>query len=534
MKLYYWLLLFCITLLTGCNIFIPKQKPSRQILRTCLGADILSLDPRKGVSMVSQSVTRMLFMGLVRLDPYLKPRLELAESYSHSPDHKTYTFILKECRWSDGSPITAYDFEETWKAALTPAYYSSCTNLFFFLKNAREIFLGHASIDQLGVKALDEKTFVIDLEYPNPHFLDILIHPIFSPVHQSMRYSLPDSSKLVCSGPFCLMKYAFQNEIILTKNPFYWNHKNIKLETICYYIVKNPITALSMFEKKEIDWLGDPLAKISFEAIPMLKAKGMLRNFPTAGLEWLYINTNKFPLNNVNIRKALAYSIDRKMLMREVLHLENPNPTLGLIPKIVKKERWHPWFADNDILQAKNLFEKGLKELRLKADQFPKINITYSNSLNSKVILAIQQMWKKNLGIDISIEQVDGPILFSKWYEHDYQILWLGWILQYNDPGSMFEIFKFKNARPNCSGWEHPGFIQHANAFSITLSEQERWEHMEAAEKIFCEEMPSIPVNDLTGFYLAQPYVKDVLVNRLYQIDFDRASIDLNAAPRGR
>ncbi len=496
-------------------------------MRTCLSSDIISLDPRKGVVMGTQGVVRMLFMGLVRLDENLKPTLELAESYRVSSDFKTYVFTLKDCLWSDGSPITAYDFENTWKAALTPAYSSSCTNMFFSLKNGRKAFLGQVSIDQLGVKALDDKTLIIELESGNPNFLNILMHQVFSPVHHTMRYDPPNISNLICSGPFCLNEYVFQDKITLKKNPRYWNSSKVQLDQLHYYIIKDPSTALMMFEKKEIDWLGDPLSKILPDSIPSLKAKGILKCYPMAGLQWLFINTDKAPLNNANIRKALAYAIDRKMIMEELFHLDGLTPTLGLIPKIVKKERWHPWFKDNDIPLAQVLFEEGLQELGLSRENFPKITIVYATSGSAKPVQAVQQMWKRHLGIEIQAEQLDFPILISKLYEHDYQISWLGWILQYNDPVSMLEIFKHKSIQPNYSGWENPDFITQANASLMAESETDRWAHAEAAEKIFCDDMPSIPVNDFTAFYLQQPYVKGVNVNHLYLVDFDRASVDL-------
>ena len=372
---------------------------------------------------------------------------------------------------------------------------------------------------------------MIELETANTNFLNILINSIFSPVHQSMRYSPPSPSNLICSGPFCLKKYTFQDQIVLVKNRHYWNSNTVKLDELHYYIIKDPTTALLMFEKKEIDWFGDPLARIQPDSLPTLKAQGLLHCYPMAGLQWMFVNTEKFPLNNANIRKALAYAIDRKMIMQELLHFDDLNPTLGLIPQIVKKERWHPWFKDNDTQLAKITFQKGLQELGIDLENFPKITINYSTAANSKTVEAIQQMWKKNLEIDIKIEAVDGPILFSKWYEHDYQITWLAWILQYNDPVNMLEIFKYKNTQPNYSGWENAEFIQHATASLSAKTEKDRWEHVEAAEKIFCDEMPSIPVNDFTAFYAAQPYVKGVTVNHLYQVDFDRASIEQVAEP---
>jgi oligopeptide transport system substrate-binding protein len=529
MKSKNWIFLVCLALLVGCHTSTSKAKNPPQTLRTTLCYDILAFDPRKGVSIGSQSVVRMIFTGLVRLDEKLQPCLELAESYRISKDFKTYVFTLKECQWSDGSPITAYDFEHTWKAALTPAYSSACTNLFFYIKNGKKAFLGQVSVDQFGVKALDNKTLMVELEVPNPNFLNVLINSIFSPVHESMRYKLPKDSEIICSGPFCLKKHVLYDQIILMKNPNYWNSQNVKLDELHYYIVPDPATALLMFEKKEIDWLGGPLMDIVPESVPSLKEKGILKGNSTAGQQWMFINTDKPPLNNANIRKALAYAIDRKMIMEELLHFEG-TPTIGLISKIMKKERWHPWFKDNDVQAAKNAFAKGLEELGLTVDRFPIITISCASATNTKEIQAIQQMWRKNLGIDVHISAVDYPILFSNWYEHNYDITWFQWFLQYNDAVNMLEFFKYKNTPPNCSGWESPEFIKHTDASFSAVNENERWEHIEAAEKIFFDEMPSIPVGDFTAYFLAQPYVKGVYFNYLLQIDFDRASIDLQLA----
>src|SRR6185436_6821030 len=184
-------LLLCLVLLSSCQKN-DTASTKQQTLRTCLAADISTLDPRKGTDMATQGVIRMLFAGLVYLDQNLVPQLDLASSYQISDDFKTYTFFLKESRWSDGSLITAQDFAESWKTALTPAYFSPNTNLFHFLKNGRKAYLGTVSIDQVGVKALDDQTLIVELEKPNPHFLNVLINSVFSPVHKSMRYDRPD------------------------------------------------------------------------------------------------------------------------------------------------------------------------------------------------------------------------------------------------------------------------------------------------------------------------------------------------------
>ncbi len=518
------LLLFAI-FLTSCqkNSSSPIKQ---QILRTCLASDISSLDPRKGVDMATQGVVRMLFAGLVYLDENLVPKLDLANSYRVSDDFKTYTFYLKECCWSDGSPITAEDFEQTWKAALTPAYSSGNTNLFHFIKNGRKACLGSVSIDLFGVRALDDKTLVIELEKPNPHFLNILTNSIFSPVHKSLRYDRIDFKHLISSGPFQLKKYLLQNQITLDKNPYYWDAANVHLDQLDYFIIKDQGTALLMFEKGEIEFLGDPFIKISSDAIPDLQAKGLIHSVQGAGTQWLFFNTKKFPYNNANIRKALSMAIDRQKILVDVMHYDHSSPPLGLIPKILKKEKWHPWFNDNDVKGARECFAKGLKELGITAQEFPAITIDYAtNILWSKVLQAIQRMWIENLGIHVNNVGTDSAIFLQKLATHEFDIARMGWLMQYDDAVNLLEIFKYKNMKPNYTGWENSDYIQHADAMMLS-SEKEKWDHIEAAEKIFFDEMPSIPLMDTLILYLEQPYVKGINVNYLMQIDFRRASIE--------
>ena len=523
-------LLLALILLFSCQKN-PATPHKSQTLRTCLATDVASLDPRKGVDMATQGVIRMLFAGLVYLDQDLVPQLDLAHDYQVSDDFKTYTFTLKECYWSDGSRITARDIEETWKTALTPGFASANTNLFHFIKNSKKACLGAKSIDQVGVKALDDKTLQIELEKPNAHFLHVLVNSVFSPVHESMRYGQIDFKNFVCSGPFQLKKYLLQNQLILHKNRRYWNADHILLEELHYLIVKEPTTALLMFEKQEVDWLGEPLIKISYDAVPDLQAKGVLHYVYGAGTHWLFFNTQRFPYNNANIRKALLLAIDRQKILTDIMHIKDPTPPLGLIPKILKKDKWHPWFQDNDIETAKKHFAQGLKELNITANEFPLLTINYGNNLLwSNVLQAIQQMWSDNLGIKVKNEGVDAAILISKISNHDFDIARFGWLMQYDDPVNLLDIFKYKNILPNYSGWENSEYIRHAEAIG-SCSEQEKWDHFEAAEKIFFDEAPSIPLIDTTGLYVQQPYVKGVHVNHLFQIDFRWASIEKPTPP---
>lgn len=526
-----WLWLIC-SAISGCQS--SSHSPSKsQTLRTCITSDVPSLDPRTGTDMLSQGVTRMLFSGLAYFNQSMSPELDLAKSYSVSHDFKTYTFVLRKSYWSDGSLITAQDFELTWKTALTPGFASTNSNLYHFIKNAKKAMLGQAPIDQVGVRALDDETLVVDLEIPHPHFLHVVINPIFSPVHKSQCQKLLNPNQLISSGPFRLKKYTLQDQIILEKNSHYWDADHIQLNQIHYLIVKDPATALLMFEKKELDWIGSPLMRISIDAVPDLKTKGLLRTFPVAGTFWLFFNTEKYPVNNINLRKALAYAIDRKKILTELFHEERTGPALGLIPRILKKERWHPWFEDNDTKKAQKYLNQGLQELGITLDELPPITIYYAtNQLWSKVVQAIQQMWQQNLGVKIKCEGCETQLFFKQIYSYQHDVAQFGWVPQYDDPANLLETFKFKNLRPNITSWEDPRYIQHTEA-SYSDNEEEKWRQVEAAEQVFFDAMPSIPLTEMFAHYLEQPYVKSVNVNYLYQINFRWARIEQESSPHG-
>ncbi|HNA61594.1 MAG TPA: peptide ABC transporter substrate-binding protein [Rhabdochlamydiaceae bacterium] len=513
-------------LILSCCQKSPTLVKQKQILRTALSYDVNSMDPRLGANMTSQSVIRSTFTGLVYLDKDLVPQLDLASSYRVSSDFKTYIFFLRECCWSDGSAITAKDFEESWKSVLTPAFASLNTNLFYFIKNGKKAFEGVVSIDQVGVHAIDEKTLVVELEEPNPSFLNVLTSSIFFPVHESMRYEKGFHEKIVSSGPFRLKKHLLQDQIVLEKNPFYWQAEKTHLDEIQFFIIKDAATAMLLFEKKELDWLGEPTARLSLDSIPTIKAQGKLNWVDGAGLNWLFINTKKPPYSNVNIRKALAYSIDRSKIMKDILHIDNVCPPLGLIPKILKNEKWHPWFQDNDRKKAQECFAQGLQELGITLREFPPIVISYVHDASySKIVQAVQQMWQETLGVTVKSECSDGPVFARKLFDLDYDIARSGWVLQYNDPGNLLDIFKYKKLQPNFSGWENPHYIEESNA-AYSACGEDKWAHWEAAEKIFFDEMPSIPLIDVSLGHIRQDYVKNVYVNSLHQISFRDAYIE--------
>lgn len=509
--------------LASCNHSTDK-KSYKQELKVCLRGDPVSMDPRIGVDSASDGVLRMLYTGLVYIGRNDKTTLSLAESYDVSDDYTIYTFHLKKTYWSDGSLLTAKDFEESWKGMLHPKFTSFNSNLVHLIKNAKAATLGTASVDSVGVKALDDFTLRVELEKPHTTFIDVLTNGIFYPIHSSARNQTPNFSHFISCGPFKLKKYTFNDTIIVEKNPYYWDADAVKLKRIKYYLIKDEGTALLMFKKGDIDWLGSNYGGISLDATPELQQKGMLHTVPAAGSGWVAFNTKNFPFNNVHIRKAFGYAINRADIVSNVLQNQF-TPALGLIPKILKKEKWHPFMQDSDIAMAQKMFQQGLQELGLTSETFPTITIVYHDAETMhKLMQAVQQQWSKTLGVKIQLVRHDWATFLERLHNRNFDVTLIGWRVQYDDAANILDLYKDFDSPNNSSNWENAEFQKNIE-LAFCSSQEKRWEYLEAAEKIILSEMPIVPFYYFNTLYLKNEHLQDVFVSKLRIVDFRWASI---------
>lgn len=526
------LCLVLITFLSSCQN-TQEKGATRQILRTNLMTSPPSLDPRIGTDTISENLMQMLFTGLTFIDKDGETRLSVAKSVDISEDKKTYTFHLKQTKWSDGSPLTAHDFALAWKEILDPKFPSESAHLFFLIKNARFAKSGMDSIENVGFFAKDDYTLVIELENPTPYFLDVLTHHSFYPLHAKMRgqpfeEKKSDLSSYISNGPFFLKNHVFQKEILMGKNPYYWDAASVKLEGLQFSIVRDQNTALLLFEQGELDWLGSPISDLSLDAVVNLKRKGLLQVMSIAGIKMFMFNTERFPLNNLNIRKALSLAIDRKSLVDNITQL-NDWPALGIIPPIQKKERWQPLFQDCDVNSARAYFQQGLDELNITAEEFPVLTLSYNTSeLWSRVAASVQQQWHEVLGITTRLENADWKIHLDKLAKGDFEIGRYGWDCQFNDAGNILELFKYKDHFNNFTRWEHPKYVKLMEESNRSSDPLVRSALLEDAEKLFLEEMPIAPLFHFNCPLLQQPYLKGVFFSPIAMVDFRWAYLEKN------
>ncbi len=511
-----YLFIFLLSCTFSCQSKPKVDSKKEATVRINIVDDPKSLDPRKSRSLGERNLMGMLFEGLTRGGKEGTNELALAQNYVMSEDGLSYTFTLKDAYWSNGDKILAKDFIYAWQTALSPTFLSENAYQLFCIKNAKEIKEGKIPASDLGVSAIDEKTLQIDLQNPVPYFFEILSFPIFFPVHEKIDNT---PSECISSGPFKLKEWRHNNFIEAIKNEKYFDSKEVKLSSIFMTMVEQE-TEMQMFENKELDWAGSPISSLSLDRIQELKEKNLLCSSPMSGTRFFRMNIEKKPFDNVNIRKAFALAINRQAIVDHIMQ-GHQKVALQFFPDSINS-----YFQDADIKTAKILWQKGLEELGLSQDSFPKVTILCASAhQNLLVAQAVQQDWKQTLGIDVAIEPNEIKVYFSRVGNQDYQIALGSWVADYADPESFLEVFKYKKDSTNNTGWESEQYISTLDKARTLKGEKRRGELLHS-ESLLMQDLPLIPLYHLCNHYLQNPSLKGVNLSSIGNLDFKWAYLD--------
>ncbi|MGE5704993.1 MAG: peptide ABC transporter substrate-binding protein [Clostridia bacterium] len=500
----------------------PQEKPKEpQVLRWNLHSEPPTADPGIAEDTTSLAITRATFDGLTRPGDDSKPHQAAAAKIDVSADLKTYTFTLHESKWSNGDPLTAHDFEYAWKRALDPKTASNYAYQLYYIKNGEKFNKGEAKADDVGVKALDDKTLQVTLENPTPFFLELTAFPTYFPVNKKVVEANPnwatDAKTHVGNGPFKMEAWEHKSKMVLVKNENYWDKEAVKLDKIEFSMVEDENTELSMFENGEIDWAGHPLSSLPTDAMPALKDSGKLIVHPVAATYWYKFNTEKPPFNNLKIRKAFAYGINRQALIDNVLQA-NQQPAMAAVPPSMSLKP-DGYFKDNDIENAKALLAEGMKEAGI--SKLPPLRLSFNTSEGHKKIAeAIQDQWRKNLGVEVKLENSEWKVYLEKMHEGNYQVGRLGWSADFNDPINFLEIFKEKDGGNNDTRWENPKYKELLNQSALEADPAKRTEILKQAEQILMDELPIMPIYFYTHSWVKKDNVKGVVTDALGAIDW--------------
>ena len=435
-----------------------------------------------------------------------------AESWSVSEDGKEYIFnINKNARWSNGEPVTANDFVWSWKRILTASLGSQYPDMLYYLVGAYEYHNGLTDdFSQVGVKAIDQKTLKVNLKNPTPFFLGLLSHYSTWPVHKEtvLKYGDIDDrngewtrpGNFVCNGPFQLKSWELNNKIVVEKNPYYYDASIVKLNEIHYYPVSNVMTEDRMFRAGQLhltSTLPSQKCPIYIEENPNLRID------PYMGTYFYRINTNHEALKDVRVRKALAYSIDRELLVNKVTKC-------GQIPAYSFTPPGSNGYEPKTQIPFDPELAKSLLEDAGYSDEnpFPKLEILFNtNEDHRKIALAIQQMWQVNLGIEIELVNQDWKVYLNREMIGDFQISRAGWIGDYEDPNTFLDLMR-PNRGNNKTGWENKEYDELVEKANTINNQSERYEMLYKAEEILIDNMPIIPLYTYVRSYQLSPDVK--------------------------
>lgn len=522
---------FLICLLSCLSCGKHERAKTKQLLRLNFTYEPTTMDPRKGSDPVTSLTHFMLYEGLTKLTPVSTHEPACAEKIDLSEDRLTYTFHLRDSCWTNGDPVTAFDFEYAWKTLLDSKFPCPNAHLFYPIKNAEAVKKGFMSTDALGIRAIDSRTLEVTLEKPTPYFLDLTSFCVFFPVPKKIAESDPSWSeqqgtKLISNGPFTLASWRKCNELIFVKNTNYWDKERPKLDRVEVSIINNAMTALGMYQQGQLDFLGDALTPIPADWIKDLASKGLLHSRPIGGCTFTTFNINKFPFHNKNIRKAFSYAIDRKAIIENITQ-HNEIVATGCVPPVLKGNENKAFFPDGNLEIAREYFAKGLEELQVKKEDLNGLVFNYfSNDTYRRIVQTLQQQWRAAFDINIVLEESDFKVNMDKLNRKDYQFGFSMMIIQYNDPMGILDRFKLKNSPKNYPGFDNKTYADLLDQSSQVTTEEERRIILEDAEKLIAEELPFAPVFHFTSVYLKKDRVKGFYISPIGSIHLNDVYIE--------
>lgn len=499
-----------------------------QVLNLIMTAEIPTMDSALVTDAVGFDLLNNVNEGLYRLNQenIAVPAISDGEP-TVSEDGLVYTFKLRDSKWSDGTPVTANDFEYSWKRAMNPDTASEYGPYMMggVIKNATAISEGKMDYTELGVKALDEKTLEVSLDKPTPYFLSLMSFGTFLPQSEAFVTSqgenyAKNSESLLYNGPFTLANWdgtglSWQ----LLKNEEYWDKETVKLTEINYDVVKEPGTGVNLYtegQKDRAPLTGD--FAMQYGADPDL-----IHESETSVFYFKYNQERlgeKTPLANVNIREAITKAFDKQDLVDVVL-ANGSVPANYLVPKDFTFDENGTDFRDVNgdmavfnVEEAKAAFETGLSELGVSELTLEILNGDTESAKKTGEYLKNQL--ETNLpGLTVQLKEVPFNVRLDLDTNQDYDIQIAGWGPDYQDPYTFMNLW-LTGGGNNQMSYANPEYDKLVNSAvnELALDPEARWQALADAEKLLIEEDFGIgPMYQRGLMFLQKPYVKGIVAH---------------------
>ncbi len=449
------------------------------------------LDPNMSTETAGMRILLNLFEGLTCFAPDDGPvRPGMATHWDVDETGTLWTFHLRtDATWSDGLPVTARDFVYSWRRVVDPATNSKGAQYMWYVRNGRAITSARLPPSALGVTALDEHTLMVELEEPTSYLLELLALPTFAPVPRHVvedrgtGWDRPEN--IVTNGAYLLEESNVLDRIVLVKSPTYHDADQVRVERVEVIISDDTATQYKMYVAGETDWLFH----IPPSYIPHLRRKR--DDFHVADYLATYYyacNIERPPLDDPKVRKALYMAIDREALVRYVTKGQE-KPAAAMVPRMPGYDGpiapgFDPETAKRLLADAGYPNGAGMRTLE----------ISFNTGENHKLIAqAIQEMFKRNLNIDVTLQNMEWKVYLKKQHIKDYDIGRMGWIGDYRDPMTFLEVW-YCDASNNHTGFCDPEFDALLNEARAQQDVTVRMATLRRAEERLLQEMPLLPI----------------------------------------
>jgi ABC-type oligopeptide transport system substrate-binding subunit len=552
-------------LLAGCrkrsDYFGNTTPPQRRVLKFALGPEPDGLDPSAYATGFELYILPSLFEGLVSYDPYtVEPAAALATHFETNSDDSRFTFFLRGhpnprgiqmpggartevARWTDGAPITAHDFVYSWRRVIDPATAAFFAYVLYYVQNGKDIQQGRKRVEQLGVRALDDFTFQVELDRPSPLFLKLAGSFALSAVpRQAIEAARRRGSEsnwvqpgnIVSSGAFRLKEWRPYDRIVLERNPRYYDADLVSLDEVHFLSVADVSTIVELYEAGEVHTM--PGERIPAQFSSALEGKRDFCVAPAVFSVWVNMNVTRAPCDDPLVRYAINMAIDKRRFA-EVLRA-NRLPAKGLVPPMPGFST--PENVTVDIAGRKlNVLEYNPEAARalFAASRYASLGrlklryLSASLPLSSIISMMLRQQLQAVLGAEMLIDVQELNVANRTEADLAYEGLSDGgdWGT-YVDPGYFLDKYLI-GSRNNSTGWQDTRYDAMVADAHSTVDSAERLRKQQECERYLLRDMPLLPLWYNTWSYLQKPFVRGLPANLLDLRLFKYAAIDTNWRP---
>ncbi|OTA15143.1 periplasmic murein peptide-binding protein precursor [Xenorhabdus vietnamensis] len=487
---------------------------AKQVLVRNNGSEPQSLDPHKIEGVPESNVARDLFETLVINGPNGEILPGVSESWEHNQDFKVWTFHLrKDAKWSNGDPVTAQDFVYSWRRVTDPNTASPYASFLQYahILNVDDIIRGKQKPETLGIKALDDHKLQLTLSEAVPYLVRLFVHPTTSPVHRATiekygeRWTQPQN--FVGNGAYKLKSWVINERMVFERSPTYWDNKNTVINQVTFLPISSEVTDVNRYRAGEIDMTHTNLPVELYQKLKK-EIPEQLRANPYLCTYYYEINNEKPPFNDPRVRTALKLGMDRDIMTNKVKN-QGDSPAYGFTPPFIAdfKDEKPDWYSKLNQQQRNEEAKKLLAESGFTKDNPLKIKLLYNTSdLHKKLAIAAASLWKKNIGVEVSLENQEWKTFLDSRHQGNYDVSRAGWCADYNE-ASTFLNSMLSNSSNNTVHYKSKEFDALVKQSLQAKTDEERAEIYAKANAQLDKDSAIVPLFYYASNRLVKPYV---------------------------